>query len=52
MSSLDGKVAIITGAANGLGRSHALCFAKLGARVVVNDLGVAADGSGRDESAA
>jgi 3-oxoacyl-[acyl-carrier protein] reductase len=52
MSSLDGKVAIITGAANGLGRSHALNFAKLGARVVVNDLGVAADGSGRDESAA
>jgi len=52
MSALEGKVAIITGAANGLGRSHALTLARHGARIVVNDLGVAADGSGRDESAA
>jgi len=52
MSSLEGKVAVITGAAHGLGRAHALELASLGARVVVNDLGTAADGSGRDESAA
>jgi 3-oxoacyl-[acyl-carrier protein] reductase len=51
MGELEGKVAIVTGAGRGLGRSHALELARLGARVVVNDLGVAADGSGRDESA-
>jgi len=51
MAELDGKVAVVTGAGRGLGRSHALELARLGARVVVNDLGVAADGSGRDESA-
>ena len=39
MSELNGKVAIITGAGAGLGREHALCLAKMGARVVVNDLG-------------
>jgi 3-oxoacyl-[acyl-carrier protein] reductase len=49
---LDGKVALITGGATGLGRCHALELARLGARVVVNDLGVKADGSGKDESAA
>ena len=49
---LDGKVAIVTGAARGLGRVEALELARLGARVVVNDLGTTADGSGRDESAA
>jgi NAD(P)-dependent dehydrogenase (short-subunit alcohol dehydrogenase family) len=43
---LEGKVAIITGAGNGIGRSHALLFAQHGARVVVNDLGGARDGSG------
>jgi len=52
MGSLDGKVAIVTGAAHGLGRLHALGLAAEGARVVVNDLGVASDGSGRDPSAA
>jgi 3-oxoacyl-[acyl-carrier protein] reductase len=52
MSSLEGKVAIVTGAANGLGRAHALALASLGARVVVNDLGTSVDGGGRDESAA
>jgi 3-oxoacyl-[acyl-carrier protein] reductase len=52
MGSLDGRVAIVTGAAHGLGRSHALALAAEGARVVVNDLGTAADGSGRDKSAA
>lgn len=49
---LDGKVAIVTGGARGLGRCHALELARLGARVVVNDLGVDAAGGGRDESAA
>ena len=49
---LEGKVAVVTGAAHGLGRCHALELARLGARVVVNDLGVGADGRGRDESAA
>ena len=52
MGTLDGKVAIVTGAANGLGRSHALELAKQGARIVVSDLGVSVDGKGRDESAA
>ncbi len=51
MGMLDGKVALVTGAARGLGRVEALELARNGARVVVNDLGVAADGSGRDETA-
>jgi len=48
----DGQVAIITGAGGGLGRSHALEFARRGARIVVNDLGGAVDGSGSDKGAA
>ena len=46
MGLLDGKVAIITGAGGGLGRTHALLFASEGAKIVVNDLGGARDGSG------
>jgi NAD(P)-dependent dehydrogenase (short-subunit alcohol dehydrogenase family) len=52
LGALDGRVAIITGAGRGLGREHALLFASEGARVVVNDLGGAADGTGDDRSAA
>lgn len=48
----DGKVAIVTGAGGGLGREHALALAARGARVVVNDLGVARDGSGSSHSPA
>ena len=48
MGALDGRVAIITGAGRGLGREHALLFAAEGAKVVVNDLGGANDGTGTD----
>jgi len=48
----DGRIVIITGAARGIGREHALAFAREGARVVVNDLGVARDGTGEDTSPA
>ncbi len=48
MGKLDGRVAVITGAGRGIGREHALLFAAEGAKVVVNDLGGANDGTGTD----
>lgn len=47
MGALEGKVAVVTGAGRGLGRSHAMLLAQEGARVVVNDLGAELDGTGK-----
>lgn len=48
----DGQVAIVTGAGNGLGRSHAMQLAARGAKVVINDFGGARDGTGGSSAAA
>lgn len=52
MGSLDGKIAIVTGAGRGIGREHALALAGAGAKVVVNDLGGSAAGEGQDSAPA
>ena len=52
MASLDGKVAIVTGAGRGIGRDHALALAKAGAKIVVNDLGGSTAGEGSDATPA
>jgi NAD(P)-dependent dehydrogenase (short-subunit alcohol dehydrogenase family) len=52
MGMLDGKIALVTGAGGGLGRAHAILLAKEGAKVVVNDLGGARDGTGASASMA
>jgi len=52
MGVLEGKVAVVTGAGRGLGRSHALALAQEGAKVVVNDLGAELDGTGKSSDPA
>src|SRR5579871_6827642 len=52
MPSLEGKVAIVTGAGRGIGREHALALSRAGARLVVNDLGADLSGEGSDAAPA
>jgi NAD(P)-dependent dehydrogenase (short-subunit alcohol dehydrogenase family) len=52
MSALAGKIGVTTGAGRGIGREHALLFAREGASVVVHDLGGSYDGSGADSGPA
>jgi NAD(P)-dependent dehydrogenase (short-subunit alcohol dehydrogenase family) len=52
MGTLEGKVAIVTGAGRGIGREHALLLASEGAKVVINDLGGSAEGEGGDTTPA
>lgn len=51
-TTLEGHVALVTGAGRGIGRAHALLMAERGARVVVCDIGVGLDGTGHDSSVA
>src|SRR5688572_17123080 len=52
MGLFDGKVVIVTGSGGGIGRAHALAFAKEGAAIVVNDLGGTRDGTGASQKMA
>ncbi len=52
MGLLDGRVAVVTGSGRGIGREFALCMAREGASVVINDVGVSLDGQGSEEDPA